>query len=141
MTTPPVKNFRGLSEEKKKELAIEFFSDAKIKKNELCAKHNITAAALNRVIDAARADKIATRDTELLEIITGANIKFAESIVSKRLIPIKDIEALDKLGNSAVKRLALYEKSRQDALDRKEAEDKGEKAEKTKPFDIQINLD
>jgi len=50
---------------------------------------------------------ILAKDNELLELAWEANIKFAKQVAGQRTLKAKDVDTLDKLTNSALKRAAL----------------------------------
>lgn len=51
--------------------------------------------------------RILESDNELLELSTELNAKFAKQSVKKRTIQNKDVETMDKIANTAMKRAAL----------------------------------
>ena len=52
-------------------------------------------------------NKILAKDNELLEIAGGVNVKFATQVEKQRTLKAKDVDTLDKITNSAMKRATL----------------------------------
>lgn len=100
-------------------------------------KHNITFYAIKEIEKKLNFSKevaagwllssILEKDNDLISLSTDIKQRFAEQIWNKKRIENKDIETLDKIENTAMKRAAMFKA----AEDAKEAE---------KPMDIQITL-
>ena len=128
-----LKHHKALSEKEKEEIALIHFWDEDVKTKEICEKYGMTVAAYKKVIDLARTDKIVARDNQLLELVTFSNIKFAQEVSAKKRIPVKEMEMLDKLANSAMKRIAVARAAQEEAA----AKAAGETVE---PMNIQVKF-
>lgn len=134
MAEAKLRHYKWITDAERIEIAKIHFWDEDIKKKQICEQYGISVEAYNKTIDAARTDKIVSRDNELLELVTFANVKFAKETSAKKRIPIKEMETLDKLANSAMKRLAVAH-AVQDALAK--AEETGKEPE---PLNIQVKF-
>ena len=52
-------------------------------------------------------NRILAKDNQLLEIAGGVNVKFASQVEKQRTLKSRDVDTLDKITNSAMKRAAL----------------------------------
>lgn len=85
--------------------------------SELSDRLNVLPAVIKRIDGQLCFDKefdniwamsaILEKDFELLQLAVSANIKFAKQVEGQRTLKSKDIDTLDKLTNSAMKRAAL----------------------------------
>lgn len=104
---------------------------------EFSNKYNITLSTLKSIegrlnFNAKTAEnslmtRILEKDNALIELSTDIKNKWAESISKKKTIQNKDIETLDKIENTALKRAAIL-KASEDAK------------EKNEPMNITITL-
>jgi hypothetical protein len=108
-----------------------------INKKDFAQEHNIDVRALTIIENKVNFDQekavgavlanIIEKDNSLIELSTDIKNKWAEGLAVKKRIENKDIETLDRVENTAMKRVMLIKASQ-------EAE------EDDKPLDIQITL-
>tara|TARA_R110000744_G_scaffold80887_1_gene158953 strand:+ start:196 stop:378 length:183 start_codon:yes stop_codon:yes gene_type:complete len=51
--------------------------------------------------------RIIAKDNELLDLATDINLAYVKQIGSKKVLKDKEIDTIDKISNSAIKRAAL----------------------------------
>ena len=132
-----VRTYKELNYKERANIAKERLLNPEEKKQAFAKANNIDIRALSTIEDKLNFDKdtavwallssIMAKDNALIELSTDIKQKWAESVWAKRTILTKDIDTLDKIENSAMKRALLLK-----------ASDDAEKNDET--LDINITL-
>jgi len=131
------KKLKDLSIKDRAGIMMERLKEPEISTAEFSRKHNIDSNVMTRlqnqtnfsqeVAVSALLANIMKKDQDLISLSTDIKNKWADSVSKKRTINTKDIEVLDRVETTAMKRVMLV-KATQEA------------AENDKPLDIQITL-
>lgn len=131
------KYFRELSLTERAEIAKARILEPNLSKNEFADKFNITLTTLSTIESKlnfnkesavwAMMERILAKDQELIDLSTDIKYKWAESVFKWKILKAKDIEVLDKIENTAMKRAALIKAS-------------SEAGKSDEPMKISINL-
>lgn len=129
--------FRELSLTERAEIAKARIIEPNLSKAEFADKFNITLPTLTTIEGRLNFDKesavwammemILQKDQDLINLSTDIKYKWAESIQKWKIIKSKDIEVLDKIENTAMKRAALLKAS-------------SDATKENEPMKISINL-
>jgi len=132
-----VRTFKELDYKEKALIAKERLLNPEIDKSKFAKSKDIDVPALRRIEKVLNFDSdvaawavirsIMEKDSELIELSTDIKNKWAQQVNQKKVIQNKDIETIDRIENTAIKRQAIM-KATQDA----------EKEEKA--LDIKITL-
>ncbi len=111
------KKWAELDVREKALLAKERLLDPDSSQLEFARKHNIETSTLKKIEnkinfneDTAVGElmgRILVKDNELLDLATDINIKYVKQIGDKKVVKDREIDTLDKITNSAIKRAAL----------------------------------
>lgn len=98
-------------------LAKERLLDPECTELEFSRKHNIEKSVLTKIQNKINFDewtavgelmgRIIAKDNELLDLATDINLAYVKQIGSKKVLKDKEIDTIDKISNSAIKRAAL----------------------------------
>lgn len=118
------KNYKELNYKERANIAKQRLIDPTAKKLVFCKEHGVSLNALEKIESLLSFDEdaavsaimssILKKDEELIELSTDIKNKWAKNVSNKRTILNKDIDTLDKIENTAIKRQALM-KAAQDA--------------------------
>lgn len=121
-------------------LAKERLLDPECTQLEFARKHNVETSVLKKIEnkinfneDTAVGElmwRIMVKDNELLDLATDINLKYVKQIWDKKVVKDKEVDMLDKITNSAIKRAALI----------KTLSWESEDSEKEESVKISINL-
>lgn len=135
-----LKHFKGLTENEKKEIPEKFFNEEQQLIKAVSEQYWISQDAFEKLITISRNDKIAAKDILVLDIITDANYRYAKDIATRKKPKASDIQSLDKVANSTMKRLAYTHEQKRILLEDLNAEKWEEKKTNKKESNIKISF-
>jgi len=126
------RTFKSLKLKEKASIMSKRLLEPDLEPKEFCAKHNITNHALSTLEKMVNFDEthatnwvmqaIMEKDEELMSLSTSIKNKWAVGVSKQRTIKSRDIDTLDRIETTAMKRAALM-KAAQDAEDKDETMD------------------
>lgn len=122
-------SYSSLSLDQRAKIAGERIKDPESSLTAFSEKHNISITALKKIEEKIAFNKEAAaweilkrvleKDLELVNLSTNLKYRWAEDIERKKKIDNKDIEVLDKIENTALKRAALINSKAEEDEDNK----------------------
>lgn len=124
------KKYKDIKVTDRAKIAKDRLLNPELEKRDFAEKHWITVYALSKIESLLNFDEdvattaivsnILAKDNALIELSTDIKQKWAENLKERKTIQNKDIETLDRIETTAMKRVALV-KAEQEAKDKDEA--------------------
>lgn len=135
-----LRHYKWLTEEEKKEIPEKFFNKEREIVSQISKEHWITSDAFEKLITYSRNDKIMAKDLLVLDYITDANIKYAKDLSTKKRLNPAQVQSLDKVASSTMKRMAYINEQKRIIIEQLNNEWKDEKDQSKIESNIKVSF-